>query len=641
MFATAAGASRVFLVDVAEFATHDLAVYRAMSAWATANEIANPDLSTATTFADVLRAWRASYHVHGVRSLAAVPTRERRPRVVQRGAPAHPPRGRPAARARAAPDPQADRRLDPHDRLPRHARRRAQPPARARRDLELAVGRAQRRLHQPDALLGAARTRSGDAGLEIEVLDRAHLDRAAHPALRRCGRSSATCPTTTCSPTTRTSSLRPSDAVVERRPRSRRVPGPDAGGPAPRRRGARGDRDRRVCPRLRGAGTPAPAERRRRAGRDPRRTTDAERRALVDGLLRISGRWPPIDRRPVELTVVVQADVRPWRYPPVMDLQFGEWLRADLERGLPPDPPSPTPDLAPRARDGPRGQPSARRSAARRGARSGPARRPAPRDARRRPRAAARPRRRHAERAPDPRAHLDHARDGRDPLEGCRRRLGAGAPAGRASRGPRACPGGVPRRGRRGLVRARAPGCVRTWTTSCGRSSGWRRRTDRSVARAPRRRERRRDGADPDRGARSLATRRTTWRTHAARDGRPAVERAGDRGLPRQRRPGHVPALCRREPAAADLDRREIGRAARRATGLHARRRPLRRRGLEQRPARERRLGRERARRTRTSPSSWAARRSTPAGGSRRAPSATGCSRRTSPRSPTSPSTRR
>ncbi len=77
-----------------------------------------------------------------------------------------------------------------------------------------------------------------------------------------------------------------------------------------------------------------------------RRTTAAERRALVDGLLRIS-RWPPVDRRPVELTVVVQSDVRPWRYPPVMDLQFGEWLRAGLERGVPPDPPAPTPDLAP------------------------------------------------------------------------------------------------------------------------------------------------------------------------------------------------------------------------------------------------------------------------------------------------------
>ena len=78
-----------------------------------------------------------------------------------------------------------------------------------------------------------------------------------------------------------------------------------------------------------------------------RRTTAGERRALVDGLLRISGRWPPVGRRPVELTLVVQSDVRPWRYPPVMDLQFGEWLRADLERGRPPDPPAPTPDLAP------------------------------------------------------------------------------------------------------------------------------------------------------------------------------------------------------------------------------------------------------------------------------------------------------
>jgi streptomycin 3"-adenylyltransferase len=77
-----------------------------------------------------------------------------------------------------------------------------------------------------------------------------------------------------------------------------------------------------------------------------RRTTDPERRSLVDGLLRISG-WPPSVRRPVEVTSVVQADIRPWRYPPVMDLLFGEWLRADLEGGVPLAPPAPTPDLAP------------------------------------------------------------------------------------------------------------------------------------------------------------------------------------------------------------------------------------------------------------------------------------------------------
>lgn len=71
-----------------------------------------------------------------------------------------------------------------------------------------------------------------------------------------------------------------------------------------------------------------------------RPTADGERRGLVDGLLARSLR-----PRYLELTVVVQSDVRPWRYPPRMDLQYGDWLRADFERGLIP-PPAPNPDLA-------------------------------------------------------------------------------------------------------------------------------------------------------------------------------------------------------------------------------------------------------------------------------------------------------
>lgn len=71
-----------------------------------------------------------------------------------------------------------------------------------------------------------------------------------------------------------------------------------------------------------------------------RPTTHAERRRLVEGLLALSMR-----PRYLELTIVVQSDVRPWRYPPQMDFQYGDWLRDQLERGEIP-PPAPNPDLA-------------------------------------------------------------------------------------------------------------------------------------------------------------------------------------------------------------------------------------------------------------------------------------------------------
>ncbi|CAL9309958.1 aminoglycoside adenylyltransferase family protein [Streptomyces sp. SudanB52_2052] len=71
-------------------------------------------------------------------------------------------------------------------------------------------------------------------------------------------------------------------------------------------------------------------------------TTHGQRRALVEELLKVSGRG----RRPVEMTVVVQDRVRPWRYPPTCDFLYGEWLREDFERGAVPDP-GPNPDLAP------------------------------------------------------------------------------------------------------------------------------------------------------------------------------------------------------------------------------------------------------------------------------------------------------
>jgi predicted nucleotidyltransferase len=60
----------------------------------------------------------------------------------------------------------------------------------------------------------------------------------------------------------------------------------------------------------------------------------AQRRGLVAGILPLSGqRATGGPARPVELTVVVAADVRPWRYPPVEDFLYGEWERAAYEAG--------------------------------------------------------------------------------------------------------------------------------------------------------------------------------------------------------------------------------------------------------------------------------------------------------------------
>lgn len=69
-----------------------------------------------------------------------------------------------------------------------------------------------------------------------------------------------------------------------------------------------------------------------------------ERRALLHGLMALSGLSAEV--RPVELTVVVQAEVRPWRYPPTGDFLYGEWLRDTFEAGGGVPGPEPMPDLA-------------------------------------------------------------------------------------------------------------------------------------------------------------------------------------------------------------------------------------------------------------------------------------------------------
>jgi predicted nucleotidyltransferase len=78
-----------------------------------------------------------------------------------------------------------------------------------------------------------------------------------------------------------------------------------------------------------------------------RPTTLDEKRALIAPLLPISGRGDPTgESRPVELTIVVQSDVRPWRYPPRLDFQYGDWWRREFERGELTPWVSPNPDLA-------------------------------------------------------------------------------------------------------------------------------------------------------------------------------------------------------------------------------------------------------------------------------------------------------
>jgi predicted nucleotidyltransferase len=73
-----------------------------------------------------------------------------------------------------------------------------------------------------------------------------------------------------------------------------------------------------------------------------RRTTRAEKRRLVSDLLAASLR-----PRPIELTIVVEDEIRPWRYPPRMDFQYGDWWRSEFERGdVEPWPSATNPDIA-------------------------------------------------------------------------------------------------------------------------------------------------------------------------------------------------------------------------------------------------------------------------------------------------------
>ena len=70
------------------------------------------------------------------------------------------------------------------------------------------------------------------------------------------------------------------------------------------------------------------------------------RHALQRELLTISAPPRTSDHwRPLEVTLLARDQVLPWRYAPRRELQFGEWLRADLEGGIFEDPVR-DPDLA-------------------------------------------------------------------------------------------------------------------------------------------------------------------------------------------------------------------------------------------------------------------------------------------------------
>lgn len=58
------------------------------------------------------------------------------------------------------------------------------------------------------------------------------------------------------------------------------------------------------------------------------------RRPLLRDLLAVSA--PPGARGPLwplEVTIVVRDEVVPWRYPPRREMQFGEWIREEIEAG--------------------------------------------------------------------------------------------------------------------------------------------------------------------------------------------------------------------------------------------------------------------------------------------------------------------
>jgi predicted nucleotidyltransferase len=63
-----------------------------------------------------------------------------------------------------------------------------------------------------------------------------------------------------------------------------------------------------------------------------RRSTADEKRRLIDLLLSISGKRASLrPGRPIELDIVVESEIRPWRYPPPFDFHYSELWRDRFE----------------------------------------------------------------------------------------------------------------------------------------------------------------------------------------------------------------------------------------------------------------------------------------------------------------------
>ena len=79
-----------------------------------------------------------------------------------------------------------------------------------------------------------------------------------------------------------------------------------------------------------------------------RRTTADEKRRLIHLLLSLSGRKASLrPGRKIECDIVVESEIRPWRYPPAFDFHYSELWRERFESGILEPWTNPTnPDLA-------------------------------------------------------------------------------------------------------------------------------------------------------------------------------------------------------------------------------------------------------------------------------------------------------